>query len=123
MVWRGVIIEESLNDKSILESVTEVGYSESFLEEEEEHAVHFHQFEISDDKKGWFIGEVEKHLKHGFYAHICKESTIVVVFKGKSFEFNSSEKEKLETARNYGLSVGVIRDQMPFEELIRDPFY
>ena len=33
------------------------------------------------------------------------------------------DKEKINEARNYGLSIGIIREQMPFEEIIEDPYY
>ncbi len=123
MSWKGVIIEESFGDKSILDGVVEVGYAESFLEGEEKQGVHFHQFEISDDKKEWFVETSKEKIKPGWYTHICKGSVMVVIFHGKSFEFSPDKKEILEAARDYGLSVGVIRDQMPFEHMITDPFY
>lgn len=124
MVWKGVIIEESLEDKSLLDGVVQVGYEESFLEEEEDKGtMHFQHFEISDEKKDWFVNEAKRCLKHGWYIHVCKGGTMVVVFKEKSFEFGSSQKDVMEEARSYGLSVGVIREQMPFEELLKNPFY
>ena len=124
MVWKGVIIEESLEDASLLVSVSLVGYDESFLEEEEGKGVmRFHHFELADEKKEWFVREAERCLKHGWYIHIGKSDVLVVIFKERFFEFSSLEKEKLEEARKYGLSVGVIREQMPFEELSKDPFY
>src|SRR3989338_7432554 len=123
MVWKGVMMEESVDDALLLDNVLLVGYAESFLEEEEgKGAMRFHQFEIADEKKEWFIHEAERCLKHGWYTHIGKNGALVVIFKGKSFEFTASEKDKLEEARSYGLSVGVIPEQMPFEELARDPF-
>ena len=124
MVWKGVIVEESLENRDILDKVTEVGYAESFLEEEEDKGVmHFHQFEISDDKKDWFVETAKKCIQHGWYIHICKDGVMIVIFRDKSFEFSANEKEKTDAAINYGLSVGIIMDQMPFEELIKDPFY
>lgn len=123
MVWKGVIIEESFEDKSVLDGVTEVGYAESLMEEEEKHAVHFHQFEIPDSRKDWFVEAAKEGIKPGWYTHICKDAKMVVIFKGKVFEFGAQDREALNAARNHGLSIGIIREQMPFEELIKDPFY
>ena len=124
MVWKGVIIEESLEDATLLDMVVEVGYSESLLEgEDEKGEMHFHEFELQDDKKDKFVYAAKNLVKQGWYLHICKEKTMIVIFNNKVFEFGEDETDKLEEARNYGLSIGIIRDQMPFENLIKDPYY
>ena len=124
MVWRGVLIEESLEGRSLLDGVVEVGYAESFLEEEENKGMmHFHQFEIPEEKKNWFIEESKKLLKDGWYTHISDGKTLVIIFRHKVFEFSIDDRQTLEAARSYGRSVGIIDDQMPFEHLVKDPFY
>ncbi|MBI4174257.1 MAG: hypothetical protein HY517_01320 [Candidatus Aenigmarchaeota archaeon] len=124
MVWRGVLIEESLGDISILDKVTQVGYAESFLEEEEDKGImHFHQFEIADEKKNWFIEESKKLLKDGWYTHIGDGKTLIIIFRHKVFEFSLDDRHVMEEARSYGRSIGIIDDQMSFEHLVKDPFY
>lgn len=124
MVWKGVMIEESLENAEIFDMVLETGYEETLLEGEDEKGVmHFHQFEISDDKKDSFVSAAKKSIKQGWYLHICNGGKMVVIFKDRIFELAENETNKIEEARNYGLSVGIIREQMPFEEIIRDPFY
>lgn len=61
-------------------------------------------------------------IKERFYLHICKEKRMIVVFKNKMFEFSSDDVKKLIEARNYGLRQGIRMEQMPFEELIRNPY-
>lgn len=90
MVWRGVIIEESLVNKKLLKLANIVNTRESFLEKEENKGVmHFHCVEVEDSKKDIFDGR---------------------------------EKKKLEAARNYALSIGIIEEQLPSEHLIRNPY-
>src|SRR3989338_10059792 len=121
MTWKGVIIEESMEDGSLLEMVTETGYSESLMEGEDD-VHHFHEFEIDDGKKDTFISVAKEIIKDGWYTHICNNGQMIVIFKNKVFEFSQGESEKIEAARNYGLSIGIIREQMPFEQLIINPF-
>ena len=123
MVWKGVIIEESLEDASLLDMVTEVGYLESLLEgEDEKGTMHFHQFEISDDKKDGFISNAKNMIKQGWYIHICRDEKMIIVFKGKTFEFTEDEKDKIKAAKDYGISLGILPEQLEIESLIRNPF-
>ncbi len=104
--------------------ITEVGYLESLLESEDgKGAMHFHQFEIADDKKIQFVTAAKNSIKQGWYIHICKDGIMTVVFRDKIFEFTEDEKDAIEAARTYGTSIGIIKDQMPFENMINDPFY
>ena len=46
---------------------------------------------------------------------------MIVIFQDRIFEFTSDEIDVLNSARKYGLSLGIIREQMPFELLINNP--
>lgn len=123
MVWRGVIIEESLEDKTLLGMIRIVETKELFLEEEEEKGLlNFHNIEVEDRDKDTFIQTAKDTIKQGWYIHICKESKMAIIFKGMVFELDKSEKEKLEAARSYALSIGIIEEQLPSESLIEKPF-
>ena len=123
MVWKGVMIEESLDDATLLDMVVEVGYSESLLEGEDEKCeMHFHEFEIQDDKKDKFVYAAKNLVKQGWYLHLCKEKNMIVIFNNKIFEFGEDETEKIESAEKYGRSIGILKEQMNFKELIRNPF-
>lgn len=123
MVWKGVIIEESLEDKSILNLVRIVRSKKTTLEKEDERGfLTFHYIESDDDKKEEFVKKAATSIKDRYYLHICKEGVMIVVFKNKMFEFSSNELDKLNEARNYGLFVGILKVQMPFEVLIKDPY-
>jgi hypothetical protein len=60
-------------------------------------------------------------IKQGFYTHLCKKGEMTVVFKGKVFNFKENDPELIK-AREYGKSIGIISEQMPFEHLIGNPF-
>jgi hypothetical protein len=47
---------------------------------------------------------------------------MIVVFKGKSFEFTKLQKDKIEQAKKYGMSIGIIEEQVQFQELIDNPY-
>jgi hypothetical protein len=119
MVWKGVVIEESLNDKGLLGLARIVGTSSSTLEaEEEKGSLHFHKVEVDDAKKSEFVDKAKRSIKNSWYIHICRGETMAVIFKDKSFEFTKAQKDKLEQTRSYGLSIGIIREQLPTEKLI-----
>ena len=124
MVWKGVIVEESLENKELLNLVKIVETKQTTLEEQAERGImHFHSVEVEDSEKDQYIEKARSALKQKWYTHICKDGRMIVVFKGKAFEFTENEKEKIEEAREYGLSLGIVKEQMPFEELINDPYH
>lgn len=123
MVWKGVIIEESLDNKDLLKLAEIIKTKKSSLESEEEKGfLHFHNVEVEDDKKKEFVKKAKDAIKHAWYLHICKDGKMIVVFKGKSFEFTKAQKDKIEQAEEYGRSIGIIEEQMHFEGMIDNPW-
>ena len=121
MTWRGVIIEESLDDPSLLNLVRIVNTKKSFLENEDEKGLlHFHHVEV--EKKDDFVEKAKKAIKQGWYMHICKDDKMIVIFRNRVFEFSEREKGKIAEAKNYGISIGILPEQMEIENLIRNPF-
>ena len=120
MVWQGIVIEESLEDKKLLSLSKIVGTDLDKLEGED-RVMTFHKIEVNDNKKDKFIGKAIKSIKDGFYLHIVKDKMMYVVFKGKMFKFSRGYPE-LEIAKDYGKSIGIPEKQMPFERLINHPF-
>lgn len=120
-MWQGVVLEESLGNKSLLDLAKIVGTDVDKLEEEE-RVMTFHKIELCDSKRHKFIEEARRSLKPGFYIHLCKEGRMYVIFKDKVFKFRKGQQALLEKAREYGKSTGIIPEQMPFEHLIDHPF-
>ncbi len=119
-VWQRVILEESLNDKSLLDLVDVVGTDVDKLEEEN-RVMTFHKVEIPNSFKDKYIKLVENNIKKGFYTHLCQGGEMTVIFNNKVFSFDKDDSKLIE-AREYGKSIGIIAEQMPFEHLIDHPF-
>lgn len=119
-MWQGVVLEESLEDKSMLDMARIVGTDVSKLEKEN-RVMTFHKVEVPDSAKGEYIEKAKTIIKQGFYTHLCKNGKMTVVFKNKVFNFGENDPE-LINAREYGKSIGIIPEQMPFEHLVNNPF-
>jgi hypothetical protein len=121
-MWKGVIVKESLKDEKILDKIKIVRTRITGLEMQG-GSYHFIYFEMKDKDPTNFVNEAKNSIKDRWYMHICKDNKMIVIFSGKVFRFKESETAKLEEARNYGLSVRIIKEQMPFEEIIRNPYH
>jgi len=119
-IWQGVVLEESLDDKLLLNLAKIVGTDIDKLEEEN-RVMTFHKIEVSDSERYQFIEKARQSIKPGFYIHLCKGGRMYVIFKDKIFKFRKGQ-PSLEKAREYGKSAGIIPEQMPFEHLIDHPF-
>ncbi len=122
-MWKGVVIEESLDDKSLLSLVKIIKSRKTTLENESEKGfLTFHSVELDDSNLDEFIKTAKKSIGNSFYIHVCKDKEMTVVFKNKVFRFSSDNSKELNEAREYGISVGILKEQMPFEKLIEKPF-
>lgn len=119
-MWQGVVIEESLSDKSALEEVKITATKISKLEQEN-RVMTFHSVEVLDSFKEEYVKKVKKNIKKSFYTHLCKDGNMIVIFHNKVFTFAKSDSQ-LEKAKEYGKSIGIMAEQMPFEHLINNPF-
>lgn len=120
MVWQGVLLEESLEDKSLMKLARIVGTSVSRLEKEE-RVMTFHKVEVHDGSQQDYLDRAMHVIKPAFYTHLCRGGEMYVVFRGAMFNFRKGDPQ-LNRAREYGISMGIIPEQMPFEHLIDHPF-
>ena len=118
--WQGVLLEESLEDKSLMDLVSIKGTSASKLEEEN-RTMTFHKVEVQDSDKQVYLDRAMHVIKPAFYTHLCRNGEMYVVFRGAMFNFRKGDPE-LKRAREYGKSIGIIEAQMPFERLVDHPF-
>jgi len=121
MVWQGVILEESLSDKSLLNMVKIVNTESDKLEEEDKTTI-FYKIEVENSIISDFLNEVSETIKSGFYAHLCKDGEMYVIYRGVTFKFTKKDDDVLKMAKKYGESVNIPKEQMPFEHLIDHPF-
>ncbi len=81
----------------------------------------FHNIEVVDNLKEHYVEKIQRNIKDHFYTHLCLDSTMTVIFHNKVFVFTKNDPQ-LNKAREYGESIGIIPEQMPFENLINNPF-
>lgn len=120
MVWQGVLLEESLEDKKLLSLAKIVGTDVDKLEGEN-RVMTFHKVEVEDANKDKYLIMAMHSLKQSFYTLLCKNGEMYVVFRGAMFNFRKQDSE-LHRAREYGKSKDILEEQMPFEHLIDHPF-
>lgn len=120
MNYRGVIIEESLENKEILESVeildTEI---EKVTEEHETPWLSqwtLHTVEIPANRVKEIAERVSKSLDpdHGgsWYADFKNDTHHYIIFRNKVFYIDRKSKEQYDEAKRYGLSLGIPQSQL-----------
>lgn len=120
MTWKGVVIEESLS-KPLKVKVGIRKTKKTYLESEKERGmIHFLYVEIDDKEKEKFIAQAKNFLKEGWYIHVCSKDEMIIIFKDRVFRIMNSD--DVNKARNYGLSVGIKKEQMDFEKLLGKPW-
>src|SRR6185369_14816146 len=113
--FKGTIIEESLEDKSVLNKVKIL--STKVEDVTERHQTHWikkwtlHKVEI-DAKEVEAIAELiskslDKERKHSWYADFKNEDLHYVVYRDKVFKINRTNSKEYAQAREYGLALGI----------------
>ena len=110
MEYKGCIVEESLDDNRVLNNLKVVKIRITD-EEKPEDRWHIYDSLLSEDK----IDDLHKHLRQGWYMHFWGNGKIIILFKGKKFEFDLDDKESWKPALDYGLSINIPEEQLDFE--------
>lgn len=122
----GVIIEESLEKKDILdkikilktkiERVTEK-HKTPWLKQWTLHAV-----EIPENQANSIAGDLSRSLdsKHDWYADFKNNTHHYIIFRGKIFFIDKKSKEQYDEAKNYGISLGIPKYQVDFHPDIKE---
>ncbi len=104
--YHGIIIEESLREKDVLDSFEilgkEKGKNWTFLKI---------AIEPHDIRAG--IRRLQSELKGNFYFHAYMNDKMVVVFKDRQF-WISTDKSTWDKARSYGVYLGLPKEQLEF---------
>ena len=121
MNFSGVIIEESLTDKSVLDDVkimkTEI---EPVTDEHKTPWVKqwtLHDVEISADKAAEVAEKISKALDHGhnWYADFKTDKEHYVIYTDKVFHITDrADKAQYDEATAYGVSIGIPDYQVDF---------
>ena len=117
---KGVIIEESLENKDILRDVK---IFETKIEEvTEEHKTQWikqwtlHTVEIPANQVAGVAEKISKALdsKHDWYADFKNETHHYIIFRDKVFFIDRKSTEQYDEAKHYGISLGIPEYQVDF---------
>lgn len=107
--YKGVIVEESLSDNRILNDLKIVDFR---ISKEENPSDRWHLYTVNVSKEE--IEKLSKNIKTKWYMHFWKGRNIIAIFKNKKFEFNFDDKSTWKPVIEYGLSLGIPREQLDF---------
>lgn len=107
--YKGVIVEESLNDSRILNDFKIVDFK---ISEEENPSDRWHLYTVHVSKDD--IDRLSKNIKQKWYMHFWNGCDVIAIFKDKKFEFNFDDKSTWKPVIEYGLSLGIPKEQLDF---------
>ncbi len=111
MKYVGTIVEESLLDNRILNKLK---IKSVRISSAENPLNRWHLYSVEVDDKD--IDLISKNLKSTkWYAHFWKGNKVIAVFKDKTFNFDYNKKETWKQAVEYGLSIGIPKEQLDFK--------
>ena len=125
MIFKGIIIEESLNKKDVLgrlkikstkiEPVIDK-HKTSWLKQWTLHTV-----EVSEGEVETIAKEISEclELEHPWYADFKNESIHFIIFLNKVFKIDRTSKEEYNQAREYGLLLGIPSHQVDFHPEVK----
>ena len=107
--YTGIVVEESLEDSRIL---NEVKILKVKITDSEEPAKRWHVYTVKVSQKE--IERLAGNIRHGWYMHFWKNKIVSVFFKGQRFELDHDEESSWTPAIQYGLFMGIPREQLNF---------
>ena len=121
--YRGVIIEESLRDKKVLDSV-------NILSTKAEQVTPRHQ---TPDLQQWAFHHVEvdarramniardfgKSLRNKWYADFDNGQEHYIIFQSRVFKIDMKKQEQYDEARAYDIALGIPEYQVDFHPKVR----
>ena len=124
--FKGTIIEESLEDKSVLKKIRII--STEVEKVTDRHKTPWisqwtlHSVEIPDKNADDVAKEISTALdsEHGWYADFKNDVDHYIIFKGKVFFIDRTSKEQYDEARRYGIRLGIPEYQVDFHPDIKE---
>jgi hypothetical protein len=118
--YQGMIIEESLEGKDLLDDLKII--STKVEKVTEEHRTPWisqwtlHTVEISEDDIDLIAKKISAALdrEHSWYADFKNATHHYIIFRDKVFRVDRKSKEQYEEAKNYGLALGIPEYQVDF---------
>jgi len=124
--YKGVIIEESLEDKNVLREIKILKTKiETVTEKHKTPWIKqwtLHTVVIPEDKAADVAERISKVLdsEHNWYADFKNKNTHFVIFRDKVFKINRASKEQYDKVTQYGISLGIPDYQLDFSPDIKE---
>lgn len=118
--YTGVIIEESLEDSSVLKKIKILKTKIEIVTEKHKtpwiKKWTLHTVKISEKEAKSIAQDISKVLdsKHNWYADFKNEKYHYIIFKNKVFFIYRKSKEQYDKAKEYGISLGIPEYQVDF---------
>lgn len=120
MNYKGVVIEESLQNLAVLEQLKIV--STEIETVKESHKTPWlkqwtlHTVEINEDNAQNVAEKLSATLdsEHDWYADFKNEKYHFIIFRNKVFKVNRKKTEEYEKVKRYGISLGIPYYQLDF---------
>ncbi|MBU0706831.1 hypothetical protein KKG41_00480 [Patescibacteria group bacterium] len=118
--YKGVIIEESLEDKNILNDISILKTKvEPVTDKHKTPWVKqwiLHSVEIPNDEVDTIAEKLSKSLdsRHSWYTDFKNETTHYIIFRDKVFKVDRTSNEQYDEAKQYGISLGIPEYQVDF---------
>lgn len=125
MSFEGLIIEESLSNKTVLENITIV--STKVEPVTEHHKTPWlkqwtlHTVVIEDQDSDQVADELSKSLEDNYwYADFKNDQTHYIIFPNKVFKIDRTKESEYMEATKHGLSLGIPKHQLDFSPNVVD---
>lgn len=118
--FKGVIIEESLEDKTVLNLLKIISTKVKLVTEKYKtpwvKQWTLHDVEVETGEAESIAQEISKSLdsKHNWYADYKNEYIHYIVFRNKVFKINRTKVEEYNEATKYGITLGIPDYQVDF---------
>ncbi|MDO9231348.1 MAG: hypothetical protein Q7U36_02585 [bacterium] len=124
--YKGVIIEESLENKEVLRKVKIISTKiEKVIEKHQTPWISqwtLQAVEISKDHAEEVAREISQSLdkKHNWYADYKNDTHHYIIFRGKVFHIDRKSKTQYDEAKKYGISLGIPEYQVDFHPEVEE---
>ncbi|MCX6786105.1 MAG: hypothetical protein NTZ18_04650 [Candidatus Komeilibacteria bacterium] len=126
MDYKGTIIEESLENKAILQKINILKTKvEKVIEKHQTPWINqwtLHTIEISENQADFIAQELSQSLdsKHTWYADFKNNHCHYIIFRNKVFKVDRSNKEQYNEVTKFGVSLGIPDYQLDFSPHIKE---
>lgn len=127
MNYKGIIIEESLSDKSVLDKLkiletkvelTTERHKTPWLKQWTLHTVEVPEKNAENLAKQ-LSESIDQDHDHSWYADFNNDKFHFVIFPNKVFKIPLGDLQIYEDAKQYGVKLGIPMYQLDFEQLVR----